>query len=73
MTFDELTLPEQHVLRKLRSLGHENCVPCAQYPEPVLKSLAEKGFMDPINKIEGGVSCYRLTIAGREVTLRYLR
>lgn len=64
----DLTHDESHIMRKMISNEWDHCCACAQFPEPVLRKLCERGWME-----YKGHSVYRLTVAGKGITLRDLR
>lgn len=64
----DLTRDQAHIMRKLIEPGYDHCIACGQYPEPILKQLCDRGWMENIYD-----SVYRLTLVGKGVTLRDLR
>ena len=62
-----LSFYERHILRKLVSKGHDQCIACGHYPETFLNGLCEKGLMEKAG------DHYRLTPSGREIKLTDLR
>lgn len=63
----KLTLEEAHVMRGLISNGHDHCVPRNPREGAAMDMLTVRGWLEHVR------DHFRLTTAGRAVTLRDLR